>query len=327
MTASPPEDPGLNLEVELSFAAGLLATGAGVAFFLFDHIRGVGFGTVRQVMGALYALTILEGFVAGMLLFLLYRGLAMATRLRARQAVGQLAGPDQLSRGFRRELAALDHAGGSVFHFSFRYLLRGGMLGLVLVGLGMQSSGRHAIALTGLAIFCAGVLLHLPGLFSESARRPILALRQLIRGAGLWWVEPPRSALPAGRWRYRLIAAAGSVALFALNVGGTLAPSLETPRATWSRAGDPYVELHFRQGGFRGHLDATATWTLDADFEPLPVFERLALNHYVALVPTADLTPGVHRVSAALQVQETDGGGAAWTIAAAPAEARFLVVP
>jgi len=307
-----------------------MATAAAVAWYLFSYIKTVGFGTIPEVMGALYVLVILEGFVAGLALFLLFRGLEIAARLKGRGAP-----PSTERTKTQAELEQLARVGEHTFYYTFRYLLRAAALGVPLAGVLLSLAGSQGTRILGGALLLLGAALHTPGLFGERPGSIALRLRGLLRSLGMWWVEPAR--IRPGRSRYRILSIVGSLMLFGFNAASTFEAELTSDAAVYAISDGNPVILRYNQGGLRGHRDSETEWSISSDPEAAITFHRLAVNEHIAVIPISELEEGVHHVSANMRVVESygdggrltaqAGGNRSWEMRGAGAEVRFLIVP
>jgi len=335
-------DNHLTLEVELSYAAGTLATSATVAWFLYQHTRTIGYATIPELMGALYIQTALQGFVLGLALFLLYRGIEMAARLKSE------APRSEQGRGvLDTEIDQLHRVGSHTFYYSFRWLLRTTLIGTFILGTIMVTSdSRFTTQLIGAIALITGGLLHIPGLFRDTGRwsnsrwnQLLNPLRKLIRWGGVWWVEPPEDIGSEINLRnkYRVFSLFLFLGLFGLNAQASLNPTLTAGEVVYSLSESPLVTIHYRQGARRGRHDSEVSWGINTNLPEPPGFQRLELNHFVAIVPTVGLEPGQYYLQANLRINQSFSNGtnvdpaqetnSDFDVQADAATAHFILVP
>jgi len=320
---------GITLEVELSYAAGTMATAAAVAWYTYDYVRTIGFATIADLLGSLYVLTLLEGFVAGLALFLVYRGVELAVRLKGRGAAQGLPPATESS------LQDLNQVGSAVFYYTFRYLLRALLFGIFILAAVVSTNENTGASIPAALLVGLGLLLHYPGLYTDRVTPLVARIRAMSRWLGIWWVEPPR--VGKSRTRYRIVALVGSLSLLTMTLQSVLDATLTADRDVYVRSAGDYVTLHYYQGGLRGHGDSEITWAVDSDLEVPITFERMAINHHVAYIPSTELSPGMHYVKAGMNVRErlSDVGSsdpasdsnAHWELRSDATEVWFLVVP
>lgn len=326
-----------NLEVEISYAAGIAASAAAVAWFLYGYCRETGFPTIGQLLVCVTFFSVIEVFAALLSLYLLYRGVWMAARLLARNAPERWAEDDEEGARFREDLVRLDRHCRRLFHFSFE-IFTGALLGvlsqaafyLYLADFGpwSQTLGTVTVAALVLAVMSWG-LVSLVGAHRIRARLAHFG-RAAGRKLGYWWVGLPPGSAARSRGPGTMVVF--FLAFFALvfhNLNVVTTPDFRADRSIYSRARDQLVELHFRQGGIHGDQDSETRWFVDTAIRPKPAFSRLDLNHFVASVPVADLESGLHEIRASvriLQASRTEKTRAGLVLGSEPIVLRFLVV-
>jgi len=330
------EERLINLEVELSFSAGMAASAGAVAWSLYEFCQQTGVGEVSHLLYAIVLVTIAQVFALALALHLVYRGVWIAARLhgRSQEERWQAAACRAPVARFRRSLEELDRVCGAVFFHAFRYLYRGALVALVLGALLLAGGERGMLRALG-SLFVGGALFYVLALLAALALgarrvgpRVVGWVEAAMRALGLWWVATPIPQPAWERWRSRALLVGLSVGLFFSNLMGVSAPRFESSAAVYSRARDRVAELRFGQGGLRGHSQGELNWDVRASFEPAPRFVRLGLSHYVAVVPLAELEPGVHWVEARLEVVQhsrDEGAHESMALRTEPARVRFLV--
>lgn len=289
-----------NLEVEVSFAAGFLASSAALAYFAYDFAKSTGFTHHVDLYFFMLGVTVIELFDVGLVFYLMQRGVWLAATQLARNDSQRWDSSVEGADNFRRSTQRLEQQARATLYASFYYLLQGLVFMVGMLGIWMLDTEDPFSATAGWLIICSFAIyffLGLPGRFSRRWREGFRArVEDVSRYFGLGWAHPPESRLKVRTMKYGLVTILGTFLFYMINLALVFEPSLTLEREVYHKGQDHVAILHFRHGGLRGVAGKHVTAKLQVDGKIRIPVEQVELNHSVAVIPLDELEAGSHEL-------------------------------
>jgi hypothetical protein len=281
------------LEVQLGFAATVLATGTGVFWYVLDAVYTVGVPSLSGLLGLMAGCALLQLLAFDLTLFLFHRALWLASVL-----VGRQDARNEQDAAYTRELEALYDVGSVTFYRSLSSFGTGATLWLAATGAYFAMSRTGLASLTGGVVVAGAGALWLDGVVGPRWSTWRTQVRPWL-GNHLGMVEPffgtqhNRGTLASVGRAFTLLVLTLSNLIFVVH------PSLETETPVVRRADDTYVLVRFRLGGL-STTPSRVDLTLTSKTIPAELLERSrhwAHDSMLLALPASELSLGSHTIT------------------------------
>lgn len=296
-----------SLEVELSFAAGMVAVAASVSFALQEWGMEKGFHTGGELFFWGGFTGMLDVFTFGMVLYLLQRAAWISIRAFLHRGSGRWGGDPAEAQSFRDAYRKLERQCQATLYGCFQYLFQGmvGMFGLMgaCVYMCAESPCWSTFGLILVALYMVHVVLLLPGAIprlavsARWARRYHECLDGFLRAWGFWWLRPPAGSSPHKTVKYRLAAVLATAYCMVSNCGIPLVEKIAPDKKVYQAGTDTHAVIEITHGGLVGAPGKMVELHVTVDGRRRYPLQQVARNHYVAAIPLVGLGPGRHDVT------------------------------